>query len=222
MGEFLGQLSSPHLIYPRVNGYKDIIIILDDRDNPPENEVWHSGLTFYKEPSFASILQGIEIPKRGGDTLFADMTKIAHDLSDEIKSFLRNLSAIHSLKLGFKFVSDFNQIERVKVLKESDLYVNSAKHPVLKIHPISGEENLFVNSAYTKHICELNSSESEMLIKYLNKLVEDSQFKIRVKREEGTVVIWDNWATQYYACGDHFPSYLREVQRVTVQSPHFF
>ncbi len=61
-----------------------------------------------------------------------------------------------------------------------------------------------------------------MLIKYLKKLVEDSQFKIRVKWEEGTVVIWDNWATQHYACGDHFPSYLREVQRVTVQSPHFF
>ena len=152
VGEFLGQLPPPHLMYPKVNGYKDIIIIRDDRDNPPENEVWHLDLTFYKEPSFAAILKGIEIPKRGGDTLFADMSKIAQDLSDEFKSFLRNLSAIHSLKHGFKFVSDLNQIERVKVLKESDPDVNSAKYPVLKIHPISGEENLFVNSAYTKHL----------------------------------------------------------------------
>jgi len=40
---------------------------------------------------------------------------------------------------------------------------------------------------------------------------------MRVKWWPGTVVVWDYWVTQHYACGDYYPSF-REVQRVTVST----
>ena len=45
------------------------------------------------------------------------------------------------------------------------------------------------------------------------------RYQFRLKWRPGTVAIWDNWSTQHFACGDHFPA-KRQMQRVTVSRAH--
>lgn len=217
-GKKLGALAPKHPLYPKVEGYEDIIRIVNDDDNPPENEVWHADVTFDANPSFAAVLHGVEIPEVGGDTLFADMGAIARDLSSSFKRFLRGLTAFHSLEQGFKFVHDRQADARSSALANTEKQAFSATHPVLRPHPITGEEILYVNASFTEYIHELAPAESQHLLDYLFGLVKNPRYQLRVKWQKGTVLMWDNWATQHFACGDHYPRH-REVQRVTVQHP---
>ena len=41
------------------------------------------------------------------------------------------------------------------------------------------------------------------------------RFQMRVRWQPGTVVVYDNLATQHHAVGDHFPA-VREMNRVTI------
>ena len=85
---------------------------------------------------------------------------------------------------------------------------------------MSGAETLFVNAAFTEAIKELAADESDAMIRHLYSRIDNPRYQMRVKWRLGTVVIWDNWAIQHYACGDHYPSF-REVQRVTVSMPRY-
>ena len=42
----IGDLALAVPMYAKVAGYDDIIIIRNDDDNPPENEVWHADMTY--------------------------------------------------------------------------------------------------------------------------------------------------------------------------------
>lgn len=81
LGQLLGRLAPPQPMYPTVDGFDDIIIIGNDAANPPENEVWHADMSYLKQPVFAAVLHAVDVPPAGGNTLWADMTAIAADLS---------------------------------------------------------------------------------------------------------------------------------------------
>ena len=219
VGQRLGQLAPKHPLYPKVEGYEDIIRIINDDNNPPENEIWHADVTFDENPCFAAVLHGVNIPPVGGDTLFVDMAAIVRDMSPSFKAYLRTLTAYHSMEQGFKFIHDRQQDDRASALLDSDKSQYSATHPVLRPHPITGAETLYVNASFTEYVHELSASESRHLLDYLFSLVHHPRYQLRVKWQPGTVLIWDNWATQHFACGDHYPQH-REVQRVTVQFAH--
>ena len=219
LGRVLGELAPIHPLYPKVDSHQDIIIIRNDKDNPPENEVWHADLSFHEAPGYAAILHGVEIPPAGGDTLWVDCEKIAADMSASMLQFLGQLSAYHTMHKGFSFVKVGGQQARSEAFDTVDHDANSAHHPVIRHHPISGAPCLFVNAAFTEKINELSSDESETLLDYLCGLTHNPRYQFRLKWRPGTVAIWDNWSTQHFACGDHFPA-KRQMQRVTISRAH--
>ena len=83
-----------------------------------------------------------------------------------------------------------------------------------------GAETLFVNVAFTKVINELAADESDAMLRHFYSRTDNSRYQMRVKWQPGTVVMWDNWVAQRYACGDHHPSFCW-VQRVTVGTPRY-
>jgi taurine dioxygenase len=218
VGRLVGTLAPPQPMYPSVAGHEDIIIIRNDENNPPENEVWHADMSYLDMPVFASVLHGVTIPPAGGDTLWVDMAAIAADLSAPMAEFLRGLTARHTIEQGFSFVADFGQDDRVETLKAAMGAQARADHPVLRKHPVTGAETVFVNAAFTVGINELGHGESETVLRHLYHLIDNPRYQVRVKWHPGTVVMWDNWATQHFACGDHYPA-RREMQRVTVGTP---
>ena len=91
-----------HEAYPHVPGFPQITILENDEANPSKIEKWHTDMTFRQNPPLGSILHGVIIPARGGDTLFASMSAAYEGLSDSMQQFLSSLTAIHDFSHGFR------------------------------------------------------------------------------------------------------------------------
>ena len=90
-----------HPAYPTIEGFPEITILENNKENPSKIEEWHTDMTFKKSPPLGSILIGKIIPETGGDTLFSSLSKSYDDLDDNWKKKLSNLNAIHSFEFGF-------------------------------------------------------------------------------------------------------------------------
>ena len=60
---------------------------------------WHTDHSYDQIPALGSMLYAKELPKVGGDTLFAGCAAAFDTLSEGMKSTLRSLRAVHSLSL---------------------------------------------------------------------------------------------------------------------------
>jgi taurine dioxygenase len=88
------------------------------------------------------------------------------------------------------------------------------EHPVVRVHPETGERALVLGH-FVKKFVGLSTSESSQLFHLLQARVTRLENTIRWTWEEGDVAMWDNRATQHYAVAD-FDHQPREVRRVTV------
>jgi taurine dioxygenase len=88
-------------------------------------------------------------------------------------------------------------------------------HPVVRLHPETGEEVLYVNSAYTTHILDVSADNSAALLSLLLRQVVVPEVQCRVRWTDDTVVMWDNRALQHYAVGDYLPS-TRVMERASI------
>ena len=156
---------------------------------------WHSDISFSPEPSVMSILNMIECPEVGGDTLWTSTYAAYEALSPPLRHLCDGLSALH----------DAAPHGRPEV---------NAIHPVVRVHPGTGRRALFVNEHFTRRIVELSHEESRMLLDYLVRWIASPRFSLRYRWRRGTVGIWDNRCTQHYVVGDFVGE--RVIQRVTV------
>lgn len=208
-----GELDVPHKIYPAVDGFGEIVKLENDAARPPDNDEWHTDLTYLPKPPFASILQAISIPKLGGDTLWASMVAAYEALPKAMQDELRGLKAVHDMgsfrnhSLGANLdVANMN-----KKLQET----GSAVHALVKTHPTTGAKYLYANQTFTRHVVGLTSAESDRLLQYLYNHINRPDFQVRLRWANGSVAMWDNRATQHYAVNDYSPAY-RCMHRVTV------
>ena len=99
-------------------------------------------------------------------------------------------------------------------------------HPVVRTHPESGEQILYVNEAFTTHLANyadafeprvgFDFKLAEMdLLSYLLRQATIPEYQMRLRWEPDTLVIWDNRSTQHYAIQDYFPA-VRRMMRATV------
>ena len=156
---------------------------------------WHSDISFSANPSKISILNMIECPEVGGDTLWAS-TYAAYDaLSAPLQELCESLTALHDATPHGK--PEINTI-----------------HPVVRIHPVTKRKALFVNQHFTRRLVELSYEESNMLLDYLVRWIASPRFTVRYRWHKGTIAIWDNRCTQHFVVSDF--DQQRVIQRVTV------
>ena len=94
--------------------------------------------------------------------------------------------------------------------------LDPVEHPVVRTHPESGEESLFVNAGFTSHIKGLMADESEALLSFLYSHSSRPEFVVRYHWHEGDIGFWDNRTTQHAVAGD-FGDAHRVIQRVTLR-----
>jgi taurine dioxygenase len=91
-----------------------------------------------------------------------------------------------------------------------------ALHPLVTVHPETGERILFVNPDYTSHIVEMNRRESAHVLACLYEHLASREFTVRFHWEPGSVAFWDNRSTAHLAPADVPAGFHRVMERITL------
>jgi taurine dioxygenase len=178
-------------------GFEEILVIAADENSSRANgEAWHSDVSCEPQPPMGSILYMKEIPPVGGDTLFANMYAAYDALSDRMKEYLHGLVAVH----------DGNHVYKGLYAGVADKPAYPmAKHPIVRTHPETGRQSLFVNRSFTTQIVGVPKDESDAILGYLYNHIEHPNFQTRFVWEANSVAFWDNRSAQHRAIWDYWP-----------------
>jgi taurine dioxygenase len=182
-----------------------LVIHADENSKNVAGSKWHTDISSEERPPSLSMLRMEVVPSSGGDTLFSDMYQAFESLSPEVQRFLKRLSARHDPKGHHLYLSG------AKTLRE----LPSQIHPVIRTHPRTGRNALYVNSGFTARIQDVTRGESDALLAMLfDHIIQGLNFQIRVRWEPNTVVFWDNRVVQHHAAWDYYPQ-VRHGYRAT-------
>lgn len=198
----------PVLQQLRDQGHPEIVVLEHDASQKFLASVWHSDVTFEKNPPMGSILRGLVIPDHGGDTMWASMYAAYEGLSDTMQRLLSGLEAFHD-------GSGFKQIAQDEAQRKDLEQRQSARHPVIRSHPETGRKAIFVNSVFTKYIVGMTLPESTALLRFLYSHLSKPEFTCRLRWEPNTVAMWDNRCTQHSVVADLGDAH-RLMHRVTL------
>ncbi|KAG1649142.1 Alpha-ketoglutarate-dependent taurine dioxygenase [Nymphon striatum] len=211
LGQSLGTLGARHHSYVTHRDSDDVVVLTWQGDDKPDAAEWHSDMTYRAEPPFASILQGIEIPPVGGDTLWASMHSVYDTLSDGLKSELAELEVVHDM-------GAFPQRCVCRWWQSGDRRRHgSSRHGGASggHHPVSGRPYLNVSESFTRWIIGMSAPESARLLTMLFDTINRPEHHVRLRWQPNTIAIWDNRGTQHYAVVDYLP-HRRVMHRVAV------
>lgn len=173
------------------------------RGNPT---FWHTDLAYFSNYPAASILRAVDLPTYGGSTLWASTAAAYTELPEPLKILAENLWALHTNR------SDYVMTETPA--KEQQVPDFRTKHPVVRVHPETGERTLLAG-VFVRGFVGLDSHESSVLLELFQRRITVANNTIRWDWELGDVAIWDNRATQHRAVDDYDDQH-RLMHRVTL------
>lgn len=185
---------------------------------PRDYKGWHIDITFVANPNSYSVLYGAHIPPYGGDTIFANLVAAYDGLSPKIRELVDGLQAVHQ-------TSDYDSGGAHRTARRDGRSTGPfvSLHPLVRIHPETGEKVLFLNPGATTHIPGLKERESQALLDLLYFEVTRPEYQARFRWRPKSLVIWDNQAVAHAGPIDYAHFDLpRVVRRVTVAGdlPH--
>ena len=183
----------------------------------PFGGTWHSDWSFMKKPPSATLLHSKIIPPVGGNALFANTEKAFAALPDEMKDKLRNLKVIHSAKIPYAddgFYALEKEERSMKILPSKEAKATFS-HPMIKIHPETKKECLFINPVYTINIEGFSEDESQQLLWELYEHMIQDQFIYEHVWNENMLIMWDNRTVMHQATGG-YDGYDRLLHRITL------
>ncbi len=204
-----------HPLYPTVQDAEEIIILDTHNDNPPDNDNWHTDVTFIETPPLGAILYARQIPPIGGDTCWSNMVAAYEALSPAFRSFLDGLTGEHDFEKSFpRDRYGATSEDEARWLKTRATH-KPVSHPVVRTHPVTGRKGLFINEGFTTRIKELSKPESDAVLNLLFAHIAKPEFVIRWRWKPNAVAFWDNRCTQHYALADYLP-HRRIMHRATI------
>jgi taurine dioxygenase len=204
-----------HPVYPTVPEVPEIIVLDTGHHNPPDSDTWHTDVTFIETPPMGALLSARVLPPQGGDTLWLSCIAAFDALSAPMRDFLRGLSAVHDIAAAFTDEDYGGTDEARQRLAEARLKNPPVVHPVVRTHPVTGRQGIFVNASFTTRICELSKTESAAVLQFLAAHVAKPEFTVRWRWKPFDLAFWDNRLTQHYATADYVP-HRRVMHRATI------
>ena len=183
----------------------------------PFGGTWHSDWSFMKKPPSATLLHSKIIPPVGGNTLFANTERAFAALPDKMKDKLRNLKVIHSAKIPYAddgFYALEKEERSMKILPSKEAKATFS-HPMIKIHPETKKECLFINPVYTINIEGFSEDESQQLLWELYEHMIQDKFVYEHVWNEDMLIMWDNRTVMHQASGG-YDGYDRLLHRITL------
>ncbi len=186
--------------------------IVDDVDHRPYQDRWHTDVSWDPEPPVYGTLRAVDLPARGGDTIWANMVAAYERLSPVLQAAIEPLEALHDMGSMNAFVEKAG----AEVVARTREQFPGAVHPVVGVHPSTGRRYLNVNREFTHSIVEMHADESAALLALLVGKAADPNVQIRHSWTVGELAVWDERCTQHFAVADYMPE-RREMARVAVR-----
>jgi taurine dioxygenase len=204
-----------HPATPKGQNNPEVLHIAHGPESKGRENMWHSDVTWREKPSLGSILKAVEVPAVGGDTLFANMVEAYERLPGDIKDKIAGKIAVHDIARVFagRLNKTAEQLRETYPVME---------HPIVRTHPETGANVLYVNNAFTSHIKGMDEDESKELLQALYRTALNPELQCRFRWKAGSLAFWDNRACQHFASSDYFPQ-VRKMERVTIAGdrPYF-
>jgi alpha-ketoglutarate-dependent taurine dioxygenase len=213
-----GELTPAHVVFGGDAVYPEIYSVAKNRTaNSNRTELhyrpwtgWHTDITAAVNPPLASVLRGETVPPYGGDTQWTNLVAAYAALSPTMKTFVDGLRGVHRFgQAGAPTTTEYND----RVQKNSFV----TEHPLVRVHPETGERALYISPSFLKSIVGLAPRESQQILEMLWEHAVRTEFTVRFKWEPGSVAFWDNRSTSHLAPRDIFDSdFERQFYRVTM------
>jgi taurine dioxygenase len=155
---------------------------------------WHTDVTPAVNPPAGSILRADVIPAYGGDTTFTSLAAAYEGLSEPFKRFVDTLRAEHRYGANWSGLPRPGRTGYSERIERNSLVTH---HPVVRVHPRTGEKVLFVNPVFTDHILGVSPVESRLILGHLFEELARPEYQVRFRWEPGSVAFWDNRATAH-------------------------
>ncbi|RYJ03404.1 MAG: TauD/TfdA family dioxygenase [Acetobacteraceae bacterium] len=169
---------------------------------------WHTDMSYVDIPPMASALYALEVPPSGGDTSFCNMVAAYEALPAATQELITHLSCVHDsslnsvgqLRVGFEAVTDPRRTP-------------GAVHPLVRTHPVTGRQGLFLGRRRNAYIPGLDLAESEALLDELWDHATQPCFCWTQHWKVGDLVLWDNRCVLHRR--DEFEGTARRVMHRT-------
>ncbi|MGY2397552.1 TauD/TfdA dioxygenase family protein [Pseudomonas sp. SDO5271_S396] len=161
---------------------------------------WHTDTSWLLQPTLGAVLRAVDLPDVGGDTLWADTGTVYRALPDELREEIDNLYVVHDFK---------------KSLDKVGYDYPILAHPLVRTHPETGEDGLFINFSQNPSVIGWTPQQSKQLIDRLLQEFNKPEHQVRFKWRPGSVAFWDNRSTLHYPVYN-YGDYPRRMERVLI------
>jgi len=146
-----------------------------------DGDMWfHHDNSFVADPDQATFLYAVELPSRGGNTLFANCYRAFDELPARLRRAIAGRRVLQVYDYSVRGRPDLSKLDAVK----------HCWQPAVVRHPVTGRKALFVDRLMTATIEGYRKQESDAVLEELFAYIE------RVDYEHvwqlGDYVIWDN------------------------------
>jgi len=178
---------------------------------------FHTDYSYLDIPARATTLYSIEVPARGGNTLFANQYAAYDDLSDAMKRRIDPLLGIHH------YGNRNNQDESTRTVASVLTEMQKAKmplitHPIARTHPVTGRKALYAVSGSSFGIVGMPDDEARALLDELAAHATQPRYQLSLLYGVGDVVVWDN-ASLLHSATLVDPTLPRTLWRITLKEP---
>ena len=166
-----------------------------DADGKPDpasadrGSAWHADSTYKADPCAHTLLYALDVPSRGGGTLFADMGRAYEALPADIKQRIEGRTARHLFGGGPATGGV------IPLRDDQQDLLPAVEHPVVRTDPESGRKSLYVNPLHTVEIVGMVRADSDALLERIFAHATDEAFVHHHHWQVGQLVVWDQRRT---------------------------
>ena len=191
------------------------ILELDATRGGGRADRWHTDVTFVDAYPAISLLRAVVVPRRGGDTVWANTAAAYAGLTPELRGLADQLWAVHSNL--YDYAAQRPTASAADRAAYEDVFTSKVfetEHPLVHVHPETGERSLILGS-FVRRIKSHSQEQSELLYRLFQSHVTKLDYSFRWRWQPGDLLVWDNRATQHIAVNDYGDE-PRVVRRVTI------
>jgi taurine dioxygenase len=171
---------------------------------------WHTDDSFMREPCSLTMLYGVVVPSKGGDTQFTNMYAAYEDLAADTRRRIDLLKVVHTYSSRRKLTHvSTRPAEEMAAMPE-------ATHPLVRTHPETHAKARYLNPNRMERIVGWERDESDRLLDELIVHAIQPKYQYRHVWRQGDIVIWDNRCTMHKANADYPEGERRLMHRVIV------